>query len=601
MIPRNEYPRPQFVRKDWLCLNGEWQFEIDQADSGLERGLKERELKDKIMVPFCPESPLSGIGNTDFMEAVWYRREIEIPENWENKLLLHFQACDYDTTVWVNGHKAGSHRGGFSQFNFEISKYVKPGSTAVIVVRARDYSRDHKAGGKQQLEKYKHKGCNYYRTTGIWQTVWLEPVSNCYMKRSWITADLANNCLRIRQPIAGCKEHGMSLSVIVKAKNKIIIEKTIAADIDMTPELDLEITTENLILWEPKQPFLYDIELKLLDINNNIIDQAASYAGMRSIAIQGKKVLINGKAIFQRQVLDQGYYADGIMTAPSEEDLVNDIKLSIAAGFNSARLHQKVFEERYLYHADRLGYMVWGEFGDWGIHHQNNDFMPIDSWNHHPHNAMFRQWAEILERDYNHPSIVGWCPLNETHRFEEDNINALDDLTHGLYLMTKAIDSGRPVIDASGYSHRVCESDIYDSHNYEQSPEKFEDLMRGLKENKPYQNLDIGNDKLINVAYAGQPYFCSEFGGIKWSPEFADSTESWGYGDTPKSLEDFYKRFEGLINVLLNNPDMFGYCYTQLTDVYQEQNGIYNFDRTPKFDNKILKQIQQRVAAIENE
>ncbi|MBN2642498.1 MAG: hypothetical protein JXR78_12660 [Victivallales bacterium] len=349
-VPRNEYPRPQFKRDRWMCLNGEWQFEIDNGDSGLQRGFLEQELKNRIMVPFCPESKLSGIGCKDFMEAVWYRRHINIPGDWREKILLHFQACDYDTTVWVNGHELGSHRGGFTPFCFEISKFIIPGDNVEIVVRARDYSRMHKAAGKQSLNKYNNQGCFYDRTTGIWQTVWLEPVPQCSFNRPRITPDPTGCCFNIQTPLRGIKNKGMHIKAKIFAKDKLISSASICADLQMTPELTLNIPETDMILWEPGAAFLYDVELELLDAGGNVVDRVSSYAGMRSVSLCGKDFLINGKRIFQRQVLDQGYYHDGIMTAPDEETLIKDIELSLAAGFNSARLHQKVFEERFLYH-----------------------------------------------------------------------------------------------------------------------------------------------------------------------------------------------------------------------------------------------------------
>lgn len=597
-IPRNEYPRPQFRRQHWMCLNGEWEFEIDHGDSGLERGLIECELNSKINVPFCPESKLSGVEYTDFMNTVWYRREIEIPQEWnKKKVLLHFQACDYDTTVWINGHKLGTHRGGFTPFSFDISPYTKADEKIILVVRARDNAYEHKAGGKQQLDKYKNAGCHYYRTTGIWQTVWLEPVSEINLQRPRITPNLANQCFHIEQQITG-NPQGITFRAILKDDQGEVCCVETLADKDFSVCCTLDIPTGKLKLWEPGSPFLYDIDLELIDSTGTIIDQASSYAGMRSICLQGKKILINGKPIFQRQVLDQGYYSDGIMTAPDDEALKLDIELAIKAGFNSARLHQKLFEERFLYHADKMGYMVWGEFGDWGVHHEDGNYKQIEAFLHHPHNAMFQQWLEALNRDYSHPCIVGWCPLNESHRRPDDNINSLDDLTRGLFLATKAMDTSRPVLDCSGYSHRVLNTDVYDSHNYAQNPVDFAKDMEGLSNNNPYVNKNASGD-IINTPYNGQPYFCSEFGGIKWNPSFADAKSSWGYGETPKSLDEFYERFEGLINVLLDNSDMFGYCYTQLTDVFQEQNGIYFFDRSLKFDMEKIKKIQTRKAAME--
>jgi hypothetical protein len=274
--------------------------------------------------------------------------------------------------------------------------------------------------------------------------------------------------------------------------------------------------------------------------------------------------------------------------------------MSQAAGFNGARLHEKVFEERFLYHADRLGYIVWGEFGDWGCSKNG----PVPGDHQRPGPEYVTQWLECLERDYSHPSIIGWCPLNETWQVIGDRITMLDDATQGMYLATKAMDGTRPVLDASGYSHRVRGADVYDSHDYEQDPEKFRKTHAGLAEGKPYINDGRGLEMLTSltdwsIPYAGQPFFVSEFGGIRWNPDTQESEDSWGYGNQPESLEAFYDRFEGLVSVLLDDPNMFGYCYTQLTDVYQEQNGIYSFDRSAKFDAARLRAAQARAAAIE--
>lgn len=295
-------------------------------------------------------------------------------------------------------------------------------------------------------------------------------------------------------------------------------------------------------------------------------------------------------------MLDQGYYPDGLMTAPSDGALLADIELSLAAGFNGARLHQKVFEERFLYHADRPGYLVWGEFADWGAdgHGPNDDHQHFGP-------TYLTQWLEALERDYSHPSIIGWCPLNETWQAVNDPIMELDDVTRGMFLATKAMDRTRPVLDASGYSHRVAKTDVYDSHDYDQSPETFSARHEATADNLPFINLSPEKPaRAISIPYGGQPYFVSEFGGIWWNPDVRPDEVSWGYGQRPGSIEELYDRFAGLCGALLDNEAMFGYCYTQLTDVFQEQNGVYTFDRRPKFDMARLRLVQTRPAAIES-
>lgn len=599
-LPRPEYPRPQFVRPDWLCLNGEWEFEIDQGDSGLERGLLDRALQQKITVPFAPESELSGVYNRDFLNAVWYRRTVTIPSDWAGKrVLLHFQAVDYDTTVWVDGAEVGRHRGGFSSFTFPLNR-VSAGQAVTIVIRARDSHFPPQPRGKQS-QKLEGYGALYGRTTGIWQTVWLEPVPQTALKRPRITPDVTNSAIHLAQHITGDRT-GLTLRATLSDGSGEVVTAQVPADRDFAPQLTLSIPEDRRQLWSIENPHLYDLVISLVDAQGNVVDQATSYAGLRSVTIDGKAVKINGKTVFQRLVLDQGFYPDGILTAPSDEALIEDIKLSMDAGFNGARLHQKVFEERFLYHADRMGYIVWGEFPDWGCRVQGDE-----ADQQHPSASYITEWLEVLERDYSHPAIVGWCPLNETWQTISDHITDLDVVTRGMFLATKAMDTTRPVLDTSGYSHRVLETDVYDSHDYDQNPPTFAERHAGLAEDKPYLNHpdthrlpDRFKDKRHwSLPYMGQPYFVSEFGGIWWNPNLKPGEESWGYGDRVTSLDEFYTRFEGLFNALLQDPNMFAYCYTQLTDVYQEQNGIYTFDRKPKFDMDKIRAVQQQQAAIE--
>ena len=587
-IPRSEYPRPQMVRNDWLCLNGPWQFERDPGDSGLERGLCDRPLSGEILVPFCPESSLSGIGDVDFHNAVWYRREVEIPSDWAGRdVLLHFQAVDYDATVWVNGVEIARHRGGFTPVSCRLAGVAGPGEKAVIVVRARDDHRQRKPAGKQ-CTRYANHGCHYTRTTGIWQTVWMEPVARrAHLLRPRITPDLSRGCFEVVAPLAG-QARGLTLEAEVGAPWGSIASATAECGLNFAPRLTLEIPQGRRRPWSPDDPHLYDIHLRLRDERGEVIDAIRCYGGLRGIAIDGMKVLLNRRSVFQRLVLAQGYWPDGLMTAPTDEALVRDIELAKEAGFNGARLHQKVFEERFLYHADRMGYLVWGEFGDWpwSTRPAGNEFHAA---------SVITQWIEAVQRDYNHPSIVGWCPLNESIDMPDDTIHIHDDVMRGMFLATKAADATRPVLDTSGWSHRLREADIYDSHNYTQDPVVFAATYPPDAEGNPHISKAEGRSN--SVPYAGQPYFVSEFGGIWWQPDAPEST--WGYGERPKSLEEFYSRFEGLCRVLLDNPNMFGYCYTQLTDVFQEANGVVAFDRSGKLDLARLRAAQQRPAAIE--
>jgi beta-galactosidase/beta-glucuronidase len=595
--PRAEYPRPQFERSAWLCLNGEWQFEIDSGDSGLERGLLQRELQERILVPFCPESPLSGIGNKDFMLAVWYRRTVTIPDEWKGqRILLHFQAVDYDTTVWVDGVEVGRHRGGFTPFTFDLGLTT---GTKTIIVRARDDYRPSQPRGKQS-QRYEDWTCFYTRTTGIWQTVWLEPVPETSLRRPRITPDLANSKFHLEQPLSN-NTPGLRLQAVLSDQAGIVTEAECAADLDLAPRLDLPILGERRRLWSPEDPHLYDLVISLLDRDGNVVDTAKSYAGLRGVSIDGQAIKINGRPVFQRLVLDQGYYPDGVLTAPDDEALRHDIEMGFAAGFNGARLHQKVFEERFLYHADRMGYLVWGEFPDWG----SEDRVPSHDNDQTFGSTYVAQWLEELERDYSHPALIGWCGLNETRYERHGNITTLDDITRAMFLAAKAMDTTRPVLDASGYAHRVPESDVYDSHDYLTGADFWKDFEHFQKrhayvgEGKAFANQHAGHP--MSLPYNNQPYFVSEFGGIWWEGDENPRNHhmGWGYGKSPDSIEEFYKRFQALCDTLLDNPSMFGYCYTQLTDVSIEQNGIYTFDRRSKFNLTRLRSIQERTAAIE--
>ncbi|MDN3905958.1 sugar-binding domain-containing protein [Arthrobacter sp. YD2] len=612
-IPRPEHPRPQFVRKNWVNLNGTWDFEIDRSDSGLDRGLLERPLNASITVPFAPEAELSGIGDTDFMDAVWYRRTITVPADWAGlRPVLHFGAVDYDATVWANGTEVARHRGGFTPFDADLSGIAAPGDDVEITVRARDLHGEVQARGKQATW-YANTHCQYTRTTGIWQTVWLEGVPRTAVNRIQVTPNLAGRSFSVTAPLSANLPGGTLTATLTDMNGRTVAEASVGTAYDLAPSLVLTVPAEDVRIWDVGDPQLYGLEISLRT-GDTEVDRISSYTALRSVGIDGNSFRLNGRRVFQRLVLDQGYWPESLMTAPSDQALIDDIELSLAAGFNGARLHQKVFEERFLFHADMRGYLVWGEFGDWGVSGQG----PMGA-NQKPDASFVSQWLEAVQRDINHPSIVGWCPLNETHQVLHDRITVLDDVTRAMFLATKLADPSRPVIDASGYSHRVLETDVYDSHSYEQDPEAFSTEQQGLAEGRPFLNRpatlgEIGlphGQTEYSVPYAGQPFFVSEYGGIWWNEQEAaeaeqerkavgsDQADSWGYGDRVRSEEEFYARFEGLTNVLLDDPNMFGYCYTQLTDVFQEKNGVYDFKRGQKFDVERLRKIQQRPAAYE--
>lgn len=569
-IPRPEHPQPQLQRKNWENLNGEWEFAFDFGKSGIDRKLWENEhLEGKILVPFCPESELSGIGHKDFIPAVWYKRKVRLDaQQLGGRVLLHFGAVDYDCRVWVNGREAGRHRGGYTSFAFDVTDCVSEGENDLTVYAQDDTRSGRQPKGKQSGLYFSH-GCDYTRTTGIWQTVWMEFVPKAYIQKVWYYPNLAQRSLGIRATVAGSGV--LTAEAFYEGKSCGTARAAVGAG-----NVLLTLPLDELHLWEPGQGRLYDLKLTFGQ------DEVQSYFGMREIALDGEKVRINGKSVFQRLVLDQGFYPDGIYTAPSDEALRRDVELSLAAGFNGARLHQKVFEPRFLYHCDRSGYLVWGEQANWGLDVSAPDGLK----------CFLPEWMEALERDFNHPAIVGWCPFNETWDYEGRKQD--DDLLRIVYRMTKQYDTTRPCIDTSGNYH--VETDIYDLHDYEQDPEVFaghyESFAKGgaLRDNHAARQTPV----------PGIPAFISEYGGIKWGVEGSNEA-SWGYGDGPKTEGEFIARYKGLTDALLDNPHMFGFCYTQLYDVEQETNGLYTYGRKPKFDMEIFRKINGRRAAIEEE
>lgn len=572
-IPRPEYPRPQFVRSEWMNLNGEWQFEIDHGCSGRNRGMLEKETLDsKIIVPFCPESELSGVNYKDFMACVWYKRTIELPKEAEGKhVYLNFGAVDYRTEVWVNGQSVGKHEGGYASFSLEITKAVKPGENTILIC-AEDNTRDGMQPTGKQSTRFDSHGCLYTRTTGIWQTVWMEWMNEDHFRQVYLTPDAANSTLHIRAKLHGGKN--CTLKVATAYKDDFTGNAEAKCNNGWV-ETTVQLT--KTYLWNVGDGKLYDLQLQLVNENGEVVDSLSSYFGLRSVGFDGMKFVINGKPVFQRLVLDQGFYPDGIYTAPTEEALKHDIELSLAMGFNGARLHEKVFEPRFLYWADRMGYLCWGEMGNWGLDHTQIGAL----------NAFTKEWLEIVARDFSSPAIIGWCPFNET--WDKAGTRQNDDVLRMVYRMTKSLDSTRPCIDTSGNYH--VESDIHDVHDYEQNPEEFG--RRYGKGTEPIYERFPDRQKRID----GQPVFVSEYGGIRWS----DDTSGWGYGEGPKTEEEFIARYKGLTDVLLDNPDHFAFCYTQLTDVEQEQNGLYTYHREPKFDPAIIHAINSRKAAMEEE
>jgi len=580
--PRDEYPRMQMKRESYVCLNGEWDFEFDFSKSGLERGFYgNKRFSHKILVPFCPESKLSGIEFRDFMPAVWYKRAINIaPGDLGKSALLHFGAVDYMCRVFVNGMEAGTHFGGYSSFYFDIGGYLHEGENE-LAVYAEDDTRSFKQPRGKQSFAYHSRGCDYTRTTGIWQTVWLEFVSRTHIEKLRIFPDYANTAAVVFIALTGGAS-GMSVYADAFYNGRPAGSAHAGANGGLSV-IKLDLTERHV--WNPGSPELYELKIRLKK-DDAEVDSVGSYFGLRSVTWKNGAMALNGKPLFQRLALDQGFYPDGIYTAPSDEDLARDIRLSQELGFNGARLHQKAFEERFLYHADRMGYLVWGEHASWGIDYSRADALT----------RFLPEWLELVERDFNHPAIIGWCPFNET--WDVNGCRQDDEVLRVVFRAAKAVDPTRSVIDTSGNFH--VETDIYDVHDYEQDVNVFQKRYANLKQGEIFETHPD------RQKYGGQPYFISEYGGTWWNPASAgtgDSAgESWGYGMAPKSEEEFVRRYAGLTGALLQSQAVCGFCYTQLYDVEQEQNGLYTYSREKKFSDeayKMIKAANTQKAAVE--
>lgn len=575
----SKHPNPQFERKDIDILNGEWDFGFQRAKLGFKFSTdearaveirKNNEFTHKINVPFCIESELSGIGYKDFINMVWYKKVVRIKKNGK-RVFLKFGAADHLTTVLVNGKLAGRHKGGYTSFSFDITDLATDGENEIFVLCEDDVKNPYVIRGKQSEWKKSH-GCDYTRTTGIWQTVYIEYVPENHINNFKIYPDHKNSLVTINFDLKGKENLCCEAFYDGKSVGKTVMKNACGNEI-------LQIKLDETHLWEVGNGRLYDLKITFGE------DEVYSYFGLRNVRLDGYKFLINEKSVFQRLVLDQGFYKKGIYTAPSDADLINDIKLSIDLGFNGARLHQKVFDPRFLYFSDKMGYIVWGEYANWGLDYSNAKSVDV----------FLNEWKEAIERDFNHPAVIGWCPFNETWDYK--GRRQYDPLLATVYDYTKAVDSTRPCIDTSGNFH--VKTDIYDVHDYSFDVEFFKkNYDRLMTEGYLYEH--VLNDNPGRQKYGGQPVFISEYGGIKWVSDTA--IKSWGYGEDVKTPEEFADRYVGLTDTIVTNSRMFGFCYTQLYDIEQEQNGLYTYERKRKFNDEIYERIiavNTKIAEIE--
>lgn len=583
-IPRPEYPRPQLQRAEWLNLNGTWQFDFDDDDCGLvERWHDSHAFTQSIQVPFAYQSKLSGIGTNDVHDIVWYRREFEVPAAWASQhIYLNFEAVDYRASVWVNGVFAAFHEGGHTPFSLDVTRLLRPGQNAVVV-RAEDITTDRaQPRGKQYWER-ESASIFYTRTTGIWQTVWLEAVADLHVARLKLTPRAETASLDIEYELAGDVSTLYEIEASIGFGGETFLTESLSID-NQTPDKAWAANPQlvfqtlslaaggDLNLWSPETPHLYTLTVRLKR-NGTVLDEVQSYFGVRIVSLENGKFCLNGKPYYLKFVLDQGYHPDGILTFPSDETIQRDIELTKAMGFNGARKHQKIEERRFLYWADRMGLLVWGE-------------MTNCYW--YSETAVQRvtaEWQAAVRRDYNHPCIVAWVPLNESWGVP----NLLKDARqpqhlNSLYALTKALDPLRPVVSNDGWEH--ARTDLLTIHDYEGSG----DVLKARYASLESILASLPAKRVLNLPgheYAGQPILLTEFGGIGYRK---GEQAGWGY-TTAEHDDDFIQRYRAVLEAVYASPLIQGYCYTQLTDVEQEINGLLTYDRQPKVPLEIIRQI----------
>ena len=577
-VPRPEHPRPDFVRADWQTLNGAWEFEFDDADRGLaERwyATSGQRFSKTIQVPYAFQSKLSGIGDTSFHDVVWYRRAVRIPENFRRdarRVMLNFGAVDYEATVWVNGARVGDHQGGHVGFGLDITDLLKAGDNQ-IVVRVFDPSTDRTIPRGKQYWKPNSEIIWYTRTTGIWQPVWLEAVAPVHVARLRITSDIDNSQVQIEtilnKPAPPDTRLRLSASLRgeVQARSEFAAIATGGAHPATTLKLDRQET------WSPERPTLYDLDVELVGANGQVLDKVASYFGQRKVSVHDGKIYLNNSPYYLKLVLDQGYWPESVLTPPTDEAIQYDIKMTKAFGFNGARKHQKVEDPRWLYWCDKLGLAVWGEIAN-AFDIYTDDYV----------RRFTDEWQQAVQRDYNHPSIIAWTPINESwgvNRILTDEQQQAHAKT--MYFLTRSLDSTRLVQDNDGWEHTDA-TDIFGIHDYARTGEELAAKYKVL-ETDPTTVPRNGREALAHgYKYNGSPIVLTEFGGIAYRMNAPKAANEFGYGNTEPTKEALLVRLDGLVKALRSNKMFVGYCYTQLTDVEQEINGLMTYDRKPKAD-----------------
>lgn len=576
-IPRPEHPQPQFQRSDWQSLNGPWEFDFDDADRGLAEDWSQpaRKFTRTITVPFAFESKLSGIGDSSFHPVVWYRRSFTPPPAWKGRrVLLHFGAVDYHAMVWVNGRMAGEHEGGSTPFRFDITPHLKPGANT-ITLRAFDPPEDRAIPRGKQYWEPKSRGIFYTRTSGIWQSVWLEAAGESYLDSLRTTATLAGAVTfetRVVRPKAG-----LSLAYTIR-DGSTVVASGLSGPVQDTKYLTAGASVRNPKLWQLNRPSLYDVTLELRD-GDRVLDKVDTYFGFREVSIENGRFCLNHRPVYLKFVLDQGYWPESLLTPPSDEAIKFDIQKTLEMGFNGARKHQKLEDPRFLYWADKMGFLVSSEMANAYLFDEQYSF------------RFMREWKEAVLRDMNHPSIVVWVPINES--WGVPNLRDPRQQAHlrALYHATKTLDPTRPVIGNDGWENLET-TDLFAVHDYTAQGPELRERWQNIQV-KPGAALPSHSRGYLvpGYEYNGTPLYLSEFGGIAYIPEGVQVPESaWGYAGVEPNQKAALDRLYRLYNAIRDSP-FIGICYTQITDVEQEINGLMTYDRKLKFDPKEIKKL----------
>lgn len=584
-IPRPEHPRPDFQRNDWVNLNGVWNFDFDDDDVGeKEVWFLGHEYRKQIIVPFCYQSKLSGIDDQSHHEVVWYQREFTVPSEFKGKrILLHFGAVDYFAKVWLDGKYLGSHKGGYLPFKFDITNHVKAdGKTAhSITVRVEDSRSCTQPRGKQNW-KDEPFGCWYTPVTGIWQTVWLEAVGMTYVDRVRITPDIDKRTVCFESYLNQVPEDG-KLEFTISFEGQLV-NKVVTSVQQRWVKLTVDLLTTDKVdaihYWWPENPNLYDVDIALYE-KDTVVDKVATYFGMRKIHCENGWIYLNNTPLYQKLVLDQGYWPDSLLTPPSDEAIVYDIEMTKKLGFNGARKHQKIEDPRYYYWADKLGLLVWGELPS------AYDFCTEEMEN------LFDEMRGFIERDYNHPCIITWVPLNESWGVR--NIYADDEqqkFACALYYMIKALDNTRLVSTNDGWEQ--VDTDIVAIHDYTAWSHQLSPIYKDVDQLVKGAPNKFRSLFAKGYEYKGQPILCTEYGGIAFKKDSGGG--NWGYHEAVEDEEEFLRRFEDITRAFRSMEYIRGYCYTQLTDVFNEVNGLLDMNRKPKVDIEKIARINSYMA-----